>query len=103
MLTKPDFVRYFVNVALAAAFSVTAMVGPAQSGAADRLTQNLSNTITVDNVSGTSQKTYPLQFGRPFVQGEIQGYPQVLVNGTPILTQADVKNRYADGSVKFAI
>ena len=46
---------------------------------------------------------YPFQFGRPFVDGAIAAAPQVLINGTPLKTQADVKNRYADGSVEFAV
>ena len=59
--------------------------------------------MTITNVSGVVQTNYPLQFGRPFMDNEIPDFPQVLLNGTPILTQADVKNRYADGSVKFAV
>ncbi|HEY1301893.1 MAG TPA: hypothetical protein VGF07_15440, partial [Stellaceae bacterium] len=35
--------------------------------------------------------------------GEIAHAPQVLLNGRPIATQADVKNRYPDGSVEFAV
>ncbi len=46
---------------------------------------------------------YPYQFGRPFVDGAIANQPQVLVNGQPVATQADVKNRYPDGSVEFAV
>jgi hypothetical protein len=61
------------------------------------------NTITITDKSGKGLTNYPLQFGRPFVQGEIVNIPQLLLNGTPIPTQADVKNRYADGTVKYAI
>jgi hypothetical protein len=44
-----------------------------------------------------------VQIGRPFVQGEITNFPQAVVSGSGLLTQADVKNRYPDGSVKFAV
>ncbi|HEY1298877.1 MAG TPA: hypothetical protein VGF07_00170, partial [Stellaceae bacterium] len=49
------------------------------------------------------QRNYPLQFGRPFLDGAITGEPQVLINGAPVASQADVKNRYPDGSVEFAV
>jgi hypothetical protein len=47
--------------------------------------------------------SYPYQFGRVFKQGVIADYPQVLIDGVAQTTQADVKNRWPDGSVKFAI
>ena len=53
--------------------------------------------------SGGAISNYPYQFGRPFVDGAIANQPQVLVNGQPVATQADVKNRYPDGSVEFAV
>ena len=59
--------------------------------------------MTLTNVSGSALTNYPLQFGRPFVAGEIANYPQVLMNGTPAATQADVKNRHTDGSCKYAV
>ena len=62
-----------------------------------------SNVITIANQSGLLLTNYPLQFGRPFLSGAIPGQPQVLINGAPVPTQADVKNRYPDGSVKFAV
>ncbi len=67
------------------------------------LPAGVTNTVVLTDKSGTAQANYPLQFGRPFMQGEIAHYPQVLANGMPLLTQADVKNRYPDGSVKFAV
>ncbi|HEY1756096.1 MAG TPA: Ig-like domain-containing protein [Bryobacteraceae bacterium] len=80
--------------------SVTAVltVFPGGSG-----TLNPSDTITITDVSGITQTNYPEQVGRPFVDGEISNYPVAIVNGFPLFTQADVKNRYPDGSVKFAI
>ena len=62
-----------------------------------------ANTITITNKSGSTQTNYPLQLGRPFVQGEILNHPQVKINGTPVFTQTDVKNRWPDDSVKYAI
>lgn len=62
-----------------------------------------TNSMTVLDKSGVAQTNYPLQFARPFVQGEIADYPQVLVNGAAVSTQADIKQRWPDGSVKHAI
>ncbi len=64
---------------------------------------NASNTVTITDKSGQAQTNYPVQIGRPFKQGEIKDYPGVSVDGKGVLTQADVKNRWSDGSVKFAI
>ena len=61
------------------------------------------NSITITNKSGAAISNYPFQFGRPFVDGAIANAPQVLINGQPVTTQADVKNRYPDGSVEFAV
>ncbi len=61
------------------------------------------NSMTVTDKSGVARTNYPLEFGRPFVQGEIANYPQVLVNGSAVTTQADVKQHWPDGSVKHAI
>ncbi len=63
----------------------------------------LANTMTVSDASGAGETNYPLQFGRPFIDGVIARAPQVLIDGRPAATQADVKNRYADGSVAFAV
>lgn len=79
------------------------MSGALFASQAAALPAGVTNTIVITNASGARQTNYPLQFGRPFVQGEIAHYPQVSVNGTPVQTQADVKNRFPDGSVKFAI
>ncbi|HEY1757189.1 MAG TPA: hypothetical protein VGG72_17580 [Bryobacteraceae bacterium] len=67
-------------------------------------TLNPADTIVITDKSGINQINYPEQIGRPFVDGEISNYPMAILNGsTPLFTQADVKNRYPDGSVKFAI
>jgi hypothetical protein len=61
------------------------------------------NSITITNQSGVALSSYPFQFGRPFLDGAIADAPQVLINGVAVGTQADVKNRYADGSVAYAV
>ena len=61
------------------------------------------NSITITNESGAAISNYPFQFGRPFLAGTVPDAPQVLINGNPAPTQADIKNRYPDGSVEFAV
>lgn len=63
---------------------------------------NADNQMKVSLPSG-SETQYPLQFGRPFVAGEIPGVPTVMLDGVTVPSQADVKSRHADGSVKFAV
>lgn len=63
----------------------------------------ITNSMTIKEKAGLTTNDYPIQIGRAFVQGEIPNFPQVLVNGTPIVTQADVKSIWAGGSVKHAI
>ena len=85
-------------LALAVAFFVTTGAFGTPSS-----TPGVTNSITMTNASGSAISNYPYQFGRPFVDGAIANQPQVLVNGQPVATQADVKNRYPDGSVEFAV
>lgn len=61
------------------------------------------NTATLKNVSGSTVTNYPLRFGRIFMQGELLDAPQILVDGSPVTTQSNVKTRWGDGSVKHAI
>lgn len=65
-----------------------------------------SNTMTVTDQSGAGLSQYPLQFGRPFLRGAIPaGFcPTVTINGVAAsASQSDIKNRYPDGSVAYAI
>src|SRR5271170_4640773 len=62
-----------------------------------------ANSISVTNASGGAISNYPYQFGRPFVDGAIANQPRVLINGQLVVSQADVKNCYPDGSVEFAV
>jgi hypothetical protein len=61
------------------------------------------NTIQIFETSGSTQASRPVSVPRPFRQGEIMNYAQASVDGAPVLTQCDVKNRWPDGSLKFAI
>lgn len=62
-----------------------------------------TNSILITEPHGEDQQNYPIQIGRPFIQGEIVNYPQILIDGVIVESQADVKQRYSDGSVKHAI
>jgi len=59
----------------------------------DEITINPSNSAT----------DVPIQIGRTFIKGEIPDYPQAVLDGVPLLTQADVKTRWEDGSVNHAV
>lgn len=61
------------------------------------------NSITVSDLSGYGQSNRPITIGRFFRQGDIPQFAQAVVGNTPLLTQCDVKNRWPDGSLKFAI
>ncbi len=83
---------------------VVALLQPRAWGMATAAGQSAAvNSITITNESGAAITNYPFQFGRPFLDGAILNGPQVLVGGIPVPTQADVKNRYADGSIAFAV
>lgn len=64
---------------------------------------NNANTVILVNKGTTTAINYPLQIGRPFKQGEIMNYPQVAIGNIGLFTQAEVKQRWPDGSVKHAI
>jgi hypothetical protein len=70
------------------------------SGAAASPPQNM---IVISDALGTGETNYPFQFGRPFLREAIPHAPGVLINGVAVPSQADVKNRYPDGSVEFAV
>jgi len=61
------------------------------------------NGITVSDVTGQGQTNRFVSVGRFFKQGGIPHFAQAVLGQTPILTQCDVKNRWPDGSLKFAI
>lgn len=61
------------------------------------------NRMRLRDASGQGARDYPLRLGRPFMAGEIARFPQVVIAGLAIPTQADVKTRWPDGSVRHAI
>ncbi len=80
------------------------------SAAAASLPAKALNAITVTNKSRAAIRLYPLQFGRPFLEGAIPSGRCPVMTWTPsggspvaLSSQADVKNRYPDGSVEFAV
>jgi hypothetical protein len=62
-----------------------------------------SNTITIREDLGVTRTNYPIQLGRVFAKGEYTGAVQLKYNGASIPTQTDVKNRWSDGSIRFAV
>ena len=74
-----------------------------RADAAPQRPRGVANSIVIRNAGRAGIRDYPFQFGRPFVQGAIAHAPQALLNGVAVPTQADVKNRYPDGSVEFAV
>jgi hypothetical protein len=62
-----------------------------------------ANTITLTEKAGQTVLNYPLQFGRIFAKGEMRNEPVLLNGSQTIETQVDTKNRWEDGSLKFAI
>ncbi len=68
------------------------------------------STLSVSDAGGAGETSYPLQFGRPFLEGAIPSGRCPVMTWTPsggspvaLSSQADVKNRYPDGSVEFAV
>ena len=83
---------------------ITALPEPRSWSVANAAGQTaVANSIIITNESGAPISNYPFQFGRPFLVGAVPDEPQVLINGSPVPTQADVKNCYAGGSVEFAV
>lgn len=75
--------------------------GPTPPAAGARTTPgSINNGVTI---SGHSQENRFVSVPRFFKRGDIPNFAQAVVNGTPLLTQCDVKNRWPEGSLKFAI
>jgi hypothetical protein len=64
---------------------------------------NPDNFLTLSDAAATTTANYPMRIGRPFIEGEIEDYPQARVNGVAVTTQAHVEQRWPDGSVKHAV
>lgn len=67
------------------------------------LAMSATNEIIITEADGSSKTNYPVTIGRSFKRGEIEDYPVAVYNGSNITTQANVKKRWDDGSVKHAI
>jgi hypothetical protein len=62
-----------------------------------------SDTVTINDTSGSAQVNRPVSVSRAFAQGEIKNFVLASIGSTSLVTQTDVKNRWPDGSVKFAV
>jgi hypothetical protein len=80
-------------------------LGAASTGAraADDRQAAVANTLTISDVSGVSQTDRVVSVARPFRPGEIWRGVRASVGGRLLVTQTDVKNRWPDGSLKFAV
>src|SRR5687768_13863721 len=61
------------------------------------------NGITIRDLTGSAQTNRTFTISRVFKAGDITQFPQARVGGTRLLTQADVKSRWPDGSVKHVL
>jgi hypothetical protein len=59
--------------------------------------------IVISNDSPTEVRNRTISIGRAFRSGEHPAFVRALVDGAPVLTQTDVKNRWPDGSLRFAV
>jgi hypothetical protein len=62
-----------------------------------------SDTIRISELTGKTQSDRPITVARAFRQGEIRNFARATVGGVALLTQCDVKNRWPDGSLKYAL
>jgi len=62
-----------------------------------------THIVRIKESANTTTANYPIQLGHVFRQGEILHCPLAFLNGAPVFTQANVKNRWGDGTVKFAV
>ena len=94
-----DGTNTFANVSLEVAAPAT-LASPLEGLPATPAVSAVNNGVTI---SGSSQENRFVSVPRFFKQGDIPNFAQAVVNGNPLLTQCDVKNRWPDGSLKFAI
>lgn len=63
-----------------------------------------TNSLTITELDSATQTDRPTRFARPFAVGEIWGYPQPVVDGTPASSwQTTVLTRHRDGSASCSI
>lgn len=62
-----------------------------------------ANSLTITELTTSTQTNRPFTIPRYFAEGEIANYPRPVIGGTPATTwQADVKTRWPGGTVKHA-
>jgi hypothetical protein len=88
--------------------SMTSGIGTVEALAAGGTTSALRASTVKDilkiyDTSGKTQSNRPVSVARAFRQGEIIQFAQASINDKAVLTQCDVKNRWPDGSLKYAI
>lgn len=59
--------------------------------------------VGVAHLGASSMRSSPVTFGHPFRQGDFPESVRVLASGDSLPAQVDVKRRYADGSLRFAV
>ncbi|MCU0981965.1 MAG: hypothetical protein MUF25_22660, partial [Pirellulaceae bacterium] len=59
--------------------------------------------VSVSNVAAESIGSAPVTFGQPFRQGDFPQGVRLSSSGDSLPAQVDVKRRYADGSLRFAV
>src|SRR5690242_13245028 len=63
-----------------------------------------TNKLTLIDQSGSPQINRTITVSRYFAQGEILGFARPRINGEPaVFWQSDVKTRWPDGTVRFAL
>jgi hypothetical protein len=62
-----------------------------------------TNVLTVREPLQSARTNFPLQLGRAFARGKYVRGIRIKFGGSSLPTQVDVKNRWPDGSVRFAI
>jgi hypothetical protein len=65
--------------------------------------QASANSIVIRSASTSTQSDVPIQIGRAFVRGEVLQTPSLSAGGVVLESQSQVKSRWPDGSVKFAV
>ena len=87
----------FAAALIWAAASPLAAAAPPPAGTGDPL------KVSVSNVAAESTGSVPVTFGQPFCQGDFPQGVRVSASGKSLPSQVDVKRRYADGSLRFAV
>lgn len=87
-------------ICLAALGTLAVLQASAQATSGEAGSASANNGIAI---SGHAQENRFVSVPRFFRQGDIPNFAQAVVNGTPLLTQCDTKNRWPDGSLKFAL